>query len=52
MHSTDHLTQEYDLGARKHGTPLPSEELVDEAGTQTDYFNFLTGWRFYVVAAV
>ncbi|RWA10729.1 hypothetical protein EKO27_g4367 [Xylaria grammica] len=52
MHSTDNSTQEYDLGAAKHDPPLPNEELVTEAGTQTDYFNFLTGWRFYVVAAV
>ncbi|KAI0101375.1 drug resistance transporter [Nemania sp. FL0031] len=52
MHSTDNLTQGYDLGARKHGV-LPSDgDLVNEAGTQTDDFNFLTGWRFYVVAAV
>ncbi|KAI0418325.1 drug resistance transporter [Xylaria grammica] len=52
MHSTDNSTQEYDLGAAKHDPPLSNEELVTEAGTQTDYFNFLTGWRFYVVAAV
>lgn len=52
MHSTDNSTQEYDLGASKDTVPLPNEELVEEAGTQTDYFNFPTGWRFYVVAAV
>ncbi|KAI0506653.1 drug resistance transporter [Xylaria bambusicola] len=52
MHPTDNSTQEYDLGARKDDIPLPSEEVVDEENTQTDHFNFLTGWRFYVVAAV
>ncbi|KAJ3574510.1 hypothetical protein NPX13_g4335 [Xylaria arbuscula] len=52
MHSADNATQEYDLGGSKDATPLSNEELVDEASTQTDHFNFLNGWRFYVVAAV
>ncbi|KAI1357334.1 MFS general substrate transporter [Xylaria arbuscula] len=52
MHSTDNATQEHELEGIKDAAPLSNQELVDEAGTQMDHFNFLTGWRFYVVAAV
>ncbi|KAI3322570.1 drug resistance transporter [Xylariaceae sp. AK1471] len=53
MHSTDsHTELGYDLDMGKSNDPLPFTAPISETEDRDEEFHYLSGWRFYLVAAV